>query len=152
MTLLFKKKKNACALLTEESGYTLLELLVVMAILGLLLSIAAPMVMKQFGTAKTKTATIQVRALASNLEFFMLDVGRYPTKEEGLESLLTKPSNVVGWNGPYLMQSNSLLDPWGKIYFYEPREGEVPAYKISSLGADGKVGGDGEDRDISNLE
>jgi len=136
----------------DEDGYTLLELLVVLAILGLVLGVAAPMMMKQFGAAKSKTASIQVRALSSNLEFFMLDVGRYPTEDEGLNALSEKPSGLNTWNGPYVSQSTSLADPWGNIYVYKPRKSELPAFEITSLGADGKVGGEGEDRDISNLD
>ncbi len=141
-----KNKENG------EAGYTLLELLVVLAILALILSIATPMVMKQFGKAKSDTARVQVSALATNLEFFFMDVGRYPTVDEGLDALITKPTSAAGWNGPYVARASSLKDPWGAPYGFKRMQGEARSFEIYSLGADAKTGGEGEDRDVSSLE
>ena len=88
--------------LTAQGGFTLMELLVVMAILGLLMSLVGPRVLSQLGGAKTKTTLIQIKDLEQSLEMYKLDVGRFPTTDQGLNALMQKPSGVVGWNGPYL--------------------------------------------------
>ena len=97
--------------LTAQGGFTLMELLVVLAILGLLMSLVGPRVLSQLGGAKTKTTAIQIKDLEQSLEMYKLDVGRFPTTEQGLNALMQKPSGVVGWNGPYL-KSAVPLDPW----------------------------------------
>lgn len=149
----FKKRNQSKASPSKgDEGYTLLELLVVLAILALILGVAAPMIMKQFGAAKSKTAAIQVRALATNLEFFMLDVGRYPSEGEGLKALREKPADAKGWNGPYVSQATNLVDPWGQAYLYKPLADKMAPFEIKSLGSDGKAGGEGEDRDVSSLD
>lgn len=137
---------------SSEDGYTLLELLVVLAILALILGIAVPAIIGQFSKAKVETAKIQVSSLAANLEFFYLDVGRYPTDEEGLQVLVDPPANARGWNGPYIRQRSSLMDPWGTPYLYKSSTDEPKFFEVYSLGADGKPGGEGENRDISSNE
>ncbi|MDP5070930.1 MAG: type II secretion system major pseudopilin GspG, partial [Congregibacter sp.] len=92
-----------------------MELLVVLAILGLLMSLVGPQVLNQLGGAKTKTALIQIRDLEQALEMYKLDVGRYPSSSEGLEALVSKPASAAGWNGPYL-KSDVPLDPWKREY------------------------------------
>lgn len=130
-------------------GFTLLELLVVLAILGLLYAIVAPQIIKYLGSAKSQTAQVQVRNVAQALEQFQLDVGHLPTQDEGLAALVTQPANEPSWNGPYLQRAEALKDPWGRPYIYHV-PGKAGPYEVATLGADNAVGGTGEDRDLSN--
>lgn len=133
----------------NERGFTLLELLVVIAILGLLAAIVGPQVLKYLGTSKTQSAAVQAKNIATSLELFRLDAGRYPTAQEGLGALMKPPPSVPVWNGPYLPQESALVDPWGNPYrFKVPGEhGEVDVF---SYGADNAVGGTGEAKDVGN--
>lgn len=130
-------------------GFTLVELLVVLAILALLAGIVGPKVLGQLGGAKAKTAAVQIADLEKTLEIFKLDVGRYPTAEEGLNALVTKPANAAAWSGPYL-KGGVPLDPWSHPYVYKPGPGGT--VDILSLGADGAPGGEGENADIHNKQ
>jgi general secretion pathway protein G len=132
-----------------DAGFTLLELLVVLAILGLLAAIIAPQVIKYLGTSRTQTAKVQVQNVVAALELYRLDVGRYPTPQEGLKALVAAPSTATGWNGPYLRKDSALVDPWGDAYLYRvPGEhGEVDVY---SLGSDKQPGGTGEAQDVGS--
>ncbi|MBN9572788.1 MAG: type II secretion system major pseudopilin GspG [Alicycliphilus denitrificans] len=127
-------------------GFTLIELLVVLAILTLLAGLVGPRVLGQLGGAKSKTAAVQIADLDKSLELFKLDVGRYPTTEEGLEALVKKPGSANAWNGPYL-KGGVPTDPWGHAYRYANNGGKID---IISLGADGAPGGEGENADIRN--
>ena len=127
-------------------GFTLIELLVVLAILTLLAGLVGPRVLNQLGGAKSKTAAVQIADLDKSLELFKLDVGRYPTTQEGLQALVVKPGAVNGWNGPYL-KGGVPSDPWGNPYRYANNGGAI---EIISLGADGAAGGDGENADVRN--
>ena len=127
-------------------GFTLIELLVVLAILTLLAGLVGPRVLNQLGGAKSKTASVQIADLDKSLELFKLDVGRYPTTQEGLQALVVKPGAVNGWNGPYL-KGGVPSDPWGNPYRYANNGGAI---EIISLGADGAAGGDGENADVRN--
>ena len=138
-----------CKRTNQRRGYTLVELLVVLAILGLLVALATPRVIRYLGTAKTDTARIQIQKLGGVLDLYRLEIGRYPTEEEGLAALVDRPPQVEAWNGPYLKNRESLIDPWGTPYVYRS-PGEHGEYDLYTLGADGKEGGDGEDRDITN--
>lgn len=129
-------------------GFTLIELLVVLAILTLLAGLVGPRVLSQLGGAKSKTTAVQIADLDKSLELFKLDVGRYPSSEEGLEALVKRPGNVNGWTGPYL-KGGVPTDPWGRAYRYA-NPGPNGGIEILSLGADGAPGGDGEDADIRN--
>ena len=131
----------------QARGFTLIELLVVLAILTLLAGLVGPRVLSQLGGAKSKTAAVQIADIEKSLEIFKLDVGRFPTAEEGLNALVTKPDSAAGWNGPYL-KGGLPNDPWGKPYQYKP--GANGSVDILSLGADGAPGGDGENADIKN--
>ena len=133
---------------TSIKGFTLLELLVVLAILTLLASLVGPKVLGQLGGAKSKTAALQIADLEKSLELFKLDVGRFPTTKEGLEALVTKPADVTGWNGAYI-KGGVPNDPWGKPYVYT-NPTAAGNMEILSLGADGTPGGDGENADIRN--
>jgi general secretion pathway protein G len=132
-------------------GFTLVELLVVLAILGLLVGLVGPQVMKTLGTSKTKTARIQIEELGGALDIYRLEVGRYPTTDEGLQALVEKPGDAKNWNGPYLRKSQVPADPWGYAYQYRS-PGEHGAVDVWSLGADNREGGDGEDQDILGWE
>jgi general secretion pathway protein G len=133
----------------REAGFTLLELLVVLAILGLLAAIIAPQVLKYLGTSRTQTARVQIQNITSALEFYRLDVGRFPTQVEGLNALVTDPHTAPGWNGPYLSRASALHDPWGEAYLYKipGQHGEVDVY---TLGSDKAEGGTGEAQDVGN--
>ena len=132
-------------------GFTLVELLVVLAILGLLVGLVGPQVMKTLGTSKTKTARIQIESLAGSLDMYRLDVGRYPATEEGLQALVEKPGDAGNWNGPYLKKDQVPKDPWGFDYQYRS-PGEHGAFDIWTLGADNREGGEGEDQDVKGWE
>jgi general secretion pathway protein G len=134
---------------TGEEGFTLLELLVVLVILALLAAIATPQVMKYLRHARIDTTKIQVDALSSALELFYLDNGRYPTQEESLSALVTKPDDAPNWNGPYLKHNTSLIDPWGTQYQYKPGSTEGD-FEVKSFGADKAEGGTGDAADISS--
>ena len=133
----------------RQGGYTLVELLVVLAILGLLVAIAAPRLISYLGTAKADTAKIQVEKLGTILDLYHLEIGRYPTDQEGLKALVERPSQLAAWNGPYLKNREALTDPWGRPYVYR-FPGQHGDYDLYSLGADGREGGDGENRDITS--
>ena len=131
---------------SRARGFTLIELQVVLAILTLLAGLVGPKVLNQLGGAKSKTAAVQIADLDKSLELFKLDVGRYPSTEEGLEALVKKPGSANGWNGPYL-KGGLPTDPWGHAYRYTSSGGNI---EILSLGADGAPGGEGENADIRN--
>ena len=137
------KKRNS-------NGFTLIELLVVMVIIGLLAALVGPRFIRQEEKAKIKAAKAQIELLSTALDTFRLDVGRYPTSEEGLEALRTKPGGLERWDGPYL-KKDVPLDPWGKAYAYKS-PGEHGPFDIVSYGADGVSGGEGDNRDITNWE
>jgi general secretion pathway protein G len=132
-----------------ERGFTLLELMVVLLILTLLATITAPAVMKHLARAKNQTAQIQVNSLASSIEFFHLDVRRYPTQDEGLRVLIEAPASESLWDGPYVKKADALVDPWGRPYLYR-YPGSHGAFDVYSLGEDGREGGAGNARAIGN--
>ncbi len=130
------------------NGFTLIELLVVLVILGLLAGLVGPQVMKYLSTSKTKTAYLQIQELGGALDLYRLEVGRYPSMEEGLSALVEAPPGIgTRWNGPYLKKRTVPQDPWGYDYHYR-FPGEQDIYDLYSLGADNSQGGNGEDRDI----
>lgn len=133
----------------NERGFTLLELLVVLAILGLLAAIVGPQVIKYLGSSRSGTAQVQVKNIASALQLFRLDAGRYPTAGEGLNALVSAPPSDPEWNGPYLPDAKAITDPWGKPYqFRVPgTHGEIDVF---TLGSDGAEGGTGEAKDVGN--
>ena len=131
----------------RTTGFTLIELLVVLVILGLLAGIVGPRVLKYLGSAKSDTAHLQIEEIGAGLDLFHLEVGRYPTTEEGLQALASAPTDVNGWNGPYLKKRAIPDDPWGNDYHYE-YPGEHGDYELFSLGRDASDGGQGEDEDI----
>ena len=133
----------------RQRGFTLVELLVVLVILGLILAIATPQVIKYVGGAKTDTARIQVDRLSGVLDLYRLEVGGYPSEEQGLDALMEQPGDAEGWNGPYLRKADSLIDPWKNPYLYR-YPGEHGEFDLYSLGRDGQEGGEGEDEDVTS--
>ncbi|MGD9633706.1 MAG: type II secretion system major pseudopilin GspG [Pirellulales bacterium] len=130
-------------------GFTLVELLVVLAILGLLAALAVPRVMQYLSAAKTDATRIQIESLTGVLDLYRLEGGRYPDDDEGLQALVERPPQADSWSGPYLKNRDSLIDPWGRPYLYR-FPGQHGDYDLYSLGADGQEGGDGENQDITN--
>ncbi|HWX77707.1 MAG TPA: type II secretion system major pseudopilin GspG [Candidatus Acidoferrales bacterium] len=134
----------------NNKGFTLIELLVVMIIIGLLAALVGPRFIRQEEKAKVKAAKAQIELLSTALDTFRLDVGRYPTSQEGLEALRTQPGGLERWDGPYLKKEVP-TDPWGKPYVYKS-PGDHGPFDILSYGADGTAGGDGDNRDITSWE
>lgn len=132
-------------------GFTLIEILVVLAIIGLMAGLVGPKVMKQFTAAKTKTARLQIEDLAGALDMYRLDIGRYPGSDQGLAALVTQPGNAKNWNGPYLRKSKVPQDPWGQAYHYRA-PGEHGEFDLYSLGADNAQGGEGDSQDVSSWQ
>lgn len=130
-----------------QRGFTLIELLVVLVILGLLAGLVGPQVLRYTGSAKSDTAKLQIEELGAGLDLFHLEVGRYPTTEEGLKALVEQPAGITTWNGPYLKKKRIPLDPWGNDYRYQ-YPGEQGVYDLYSYGNDNSEGGEGNDADI----
>lgn len=133
----------------RAAGFTLIELLVVLVILGLLAAFAAPQVLNHLGRAKTDAARAQVQNIASILDLYRLEVGKYPDERNGLSALLEQPAEAQRWNGPYVKRRDVLIDPWGQRYVYR-HPGEHGAYDLYSLGADQAEGGEGENADVTS--
>jgi general secretion pathway protein G len=130
----------------RENGFTLIEILVVIIIIGLLAALVGPRLFGKVSTAKLSAAKAQIELFGTALDTFRLDVGKYPTTEEGLKALREKPSGVEGWNGPYLPKEIP-LDPWKRPYIYKS-PGEHGDYDLISYGLDGTEGGEGENQDV----
>jgi len=132
----------------RQHGFTLLELLVVMVIIGLLAGYVGPKYFSQIGKSEIKATRAQIDSLEKALDQYRLDVGRYPSTEQGLNSLMKQPAGETRWQGPYL-RKDVPLDPWGAAYQYR-QPGEHGEFDLFSFGKDGKAGGDGEAADITN--
>ena len=133
---------------TRHAGFTLLELLVVMVIIGLLASYVGPKYFGQIGKSEIKTAKAQIDSFGKALDQYRLDTGHYPATELGLNALVVRPPNEAKWGGPYLSKAVP-PDPWGKAYVYKS-PGEHGDYDLLSLGKDGQPGGEGEAADITS--
>ncbi len=141
----FKSRKTE-----GEAGFTLLELLVVIVILGLLIGLVAPAVLRQLGHAKASIAKQSVARISSVLDLYKLDAGSYPSTQDGLQALITKPDDVDNWSGPY-MKGNVPVDPWGHTYLYQsPSVRQGLDYDLCSLGAADKPGQPGDPGLICN--
>lgn len=126
-----------------QEGFTLVEILVVITIIGLIMGLVGPRVLTYLGQSKAKTATIQIESFASSLDLYFLDNGRYPTTNEGLTALVKRPSGASAWNGPYLKGAVVPPDPWGNPYLYRS-PGQHGPYDIMSKGPSGQEGGTGD--------
>lgn len=122
-----------------EQGFTLVEMLVVITIIGLIMALVGPRVLNYLSESKVKTARIQIESFSSALDLFYLDNGRYPTSAEGLPALVQRPSNSSSWNGPYIKTATVPADPWGRPYRYRSPGDHAP-YEITSLGPGGESG------------
>lgn len=129
-------------------GFTLLELLVVMVIIGLLAAYVAPRYFSQVGKSEVRAAQAQIAALTSALNTYRLDVGQFPSDEQGLAALTARPNGVTRWDGPYL-QKGVPPDPWGRPYLYKS-PGQHGEFDLYSLGKDGQAGGSGDAADVSS--
>lgn len=129
-------------------GYTLTEMLVVLVIIGLISAVVVPQTLGQMNRAKARTAKLQLQNIATALEIFAGDVGRYPDAKEGLMALIKPPAGAGDWRGPYLRGKTPLNDPWGNPCTYEPTSGDEGGFKLGSLGSDGQLGGKGPAQDI----
>jgi general secretion pathway protein G len=133
-----------------EAGFTLLEILIVLVILGLVAAVVAgPQVFKYLGQAKGEAAKVQLERVGGALDLYRLEVGRYPSQQENLAALVDPPPGVANWNGPYLKKRESIVDPWGRPLIYRI-PGQYGEYDLYTLGADNAVGGEGENRDVTN--
>lgn len=149
MSNMYKTYARTRSLTSRPRGFTLLELLVVMVIIGLLAGFVAPRYFAQVGKSRIKAARAQIDALDKALEQYRLDVGRLPTTEEGLSALNAAPQGVTNWEGPYL-KKDVPLDPWGHQYVYGQPGTHGNDFDLLSYGRDGQPGGTGEDADITN--
>jgi general secretion pathway protein G len=142
------RRKRARTCRRGERGFTLVEILVVITIIGLIMGLVGPRVLNYLTESKAKAAKIQIESFANALDLFFLDAGRYPSSSEGLAALVQRPGSISGWNGPYLKGSVVPADPWGNPYTYRS-PGQRGAYDIISFGADGQEGGTGTAGDIT---
>ncbi|MES2161410.1 MAG: type II secretion system major pseudopilin GspG [Pseudomonadota bacterium] len=131
------------------AGFTLLELLVVLVVMGMLAAILTPQVMNMMSGAKSDAAGLQIETLTTALNYYQIDVGAYPSQEQGLKALLQRPPEVQNWRGPYIRKEQHLLDPWRRPFLYQV-PGRNGPFDLTTLGADGKEGGEGENADIGN--
>ena len=130
-----------------EAGYTLTEMLVVIGIIALIAAVLTPQLLGQLSRARAKTAQLQLDTVASAVELFRQDVGRYPTEQEGLNALLQDPGNAEGWTGPYLKDGKITRDPWNRAIAYK-LDAQDDRFTVTSLGSDGKPGGGSGAKDL----
>ncbi len=132
-----------------QSGFTLVEMLVVITIIGLIMALVGPRVLNYLSESKVKTARIQIESFSQALDLFFLDNGRYPSSSEGLSALVQRPGNAGSWNGPYIKTGAVPADPWGHPYVYRA-PGEHGPYEIASYGSSGQPGAAGNGGEIKS--
>ncbi|MFM8340585.1 MAG: type II secretion system major pseudopilin GspG [Methylomonas sp.] len=135
----------------RKQGFTLLELLVVLGIIAMLAGIVGPQVMKHMSAAKIKAAKVQIEDISTALDMYKLDIGSYPSNQQGLIALIERPADSKQWNGPYLRKEKVPVDPWQQEYHYQ-QPGQHGKFDLYSYGADDKQGGEGDDQDINSWE
>jgi general secretion pathway protein G len=143
-----KRQRHICQQNLGQQGFTLVEMLVVITIIGLIMGLIGPRVLNYLSESKVKAAKIQLQSFGSALDLFYLDAGRFPSTEEGLAALVRRTPGIAAWNGPYLKGGNVPNDPWSNPYIYRS-PGERGPYDIMSYGSDGQEGGTGLAADIS---
>jgi general secretion pathway protein G len=136
---------------SRQAGFTLIEMLVVLVIIGLIMGLVGPRVLSYLTDARAKAARLQIESFNNSLDLYYLDVGRYPTTQEGLGALVKRPPGVDVWNGPYLKGGTVPADPWRNAYVYAA-PGSHGAYDLMSYGSDGREGGEGAAADIANWQ
>jgi general secretion pathway protein G len=134
----------------QAKGFTLMEIIIVVIIMGLIAALVVPNLFKKTEKAKRQICKIQITMLEDAVKSFKLDTGRYPTTKEGLNALLQPPEGITNWDGPYL-EKGLPKDPWDRDYLYV-YPGKNYTFEITSLGADGKEGGEGENKDVNNWQ
>ena len=145
------RRRSGSSGITAVRGMTLIEILVVLTLIGIVMGIVGGNYLGQGEKAKQKAAKIEIEQIGQTLDLFRLEVGRYPTTQEGLQALITAPSGVPNWNGPYWKKNTLPKDPWTNEYKYAS-PGQHGAYDLWSYGADGKEGGEGTNKDITSWE
>lgn len=136
----------------QSRGMTLIEILVVLVLLSVIMTVVAGNYIGRGEKAKADAAKIEMGQISQTLDLYKLEIGRYPTTQEGLQALIAAPAGVTNWNGPYWKRSSVPKDPWGNEYkYFSPAQSGAP-YEIISLGADGKEGGEGPNKDLSSLQ
>ncbi|MCP3401797.1 type II secretion system major pseudopilin GspG [Bradyrhizobium sp. CCGB20] len=140
-----RRRRRRCG----QEGFTLVEMLVVITIIGMIMALVGPRVLNYLSESRVKAARIQIQSFSSALDLFYLDAGRFPTSSEGLSALVRPVSGAGSWNGPYLKGSTVPNDPWGNPYVYKQPADRAP-YEIRSLGSDGQEGGTGTSADLSS--
>ncbi|WGZ93728.1 MAG: type II secretion system major pseudopilin GspG [Candidatus Thiothrix putei] len=133
----------------QQRGFSLIELMIVLVILGLIAGIVGPQAMKYLGKGKSQSSKVQIENISAALDMYRLEVGSYPTTADGLKALVAAPSSARGWNGPYLKKGEVPKDAWNNDYQYKRPGSNGQPYDLISLGADGVAGGEGEDADIT---
>lgn len=128
-----------------DAGFSLIEMLVAVAIVGLLIGVVGPAAMRQLQSSRVTTAEAQIVQLRSALDIFLIETGRYPSEQEGLNALVADDGTILGWNGPYLRDGKMPRDPWGGEFIYSLNDGQV---RVKTLGADQRAGGTGMDADV----
>jgi len=144
-----RRQISARRRLRSQAGFTLVEILVVITIIGLIMALVGPQVLRYLTDSKVKAAKIQIESFSSALDLLFLDIGRYPTTAESLTALVQRPGNIAAWNGPYLKGGIVPVDPWGAPYVYRA-PGQRAAYEMVSYGSDGQQGGTGSAADITS--
>jgi general secretion pathway protein G len=145
------RERNEFSARRGEAGFTLVEMLVVITIIGLIMGLVGPRVLTYLADSKVKTARIQIQGFSSALDLYYLDNGRYPTSGEGLTALTQKPAGAATWNGPYLKSNSVPNDPWGRPYVYKA-PGEHGPYDIVSTGPDGREGDPSATVSVTSLQ
>ncbi|AMS31231.1 MAG: type II secretion system major pseudopilin GspG [Betaproteobacteria bacterium] len=136
----------------RRNGFTLMEIIIVITIIGLVVAWAGNRIFGQGDKAKSGLAKARMSEISAQLDMYKLDTGRYPTTAEGLRALLANPGNATNWNGPYVKNADTLKDPWSNEMIYKsPGDANRP-FELTSLGADGKEGGEGADRDVRSWD
>src|SRR5436190_12077837 len=146
-----RPRRRSPTLRRDERGMTLIEILVVLVLIGIVMGIVGSNFLGRGEKAKADAAKIEIGQIAQSLDLFKLEVGRYPSSQEGLQALISAPAGINNWNGPYWKKQQVPKDPWGNEYKYAA-PGQSGPYDIVSLGADGKEGGEGVNKDITNRD